>query len=922
MEVQIKSNNSKRQLSGYCSCPLGYGCKHIVAALIKGIEYTSSPKLIDVTPKADSRPNIIILSAESNSAHINDSQTLDHELDTWLDSFNVLEKEEAKVRNKQLIYIIDPPKGKEAFIVSPFTTSILKSGIFSSARNSYRLENIELHNRSKHVDDSDVTILRLISALIPYNNRYDSSFEIPAGEGGLLLWNLLLETNRCYLKEVTSPANSLTVGRTHPATISWVIGADGTQSTQVTVQDVASALIITLLPAYYICPTSNIVGQLEIDLPQKQISALLKAPPVKAAQVGIFREKLSQILSTTSEPVIPELLPAIIPLQTVDIKPAPLLRLKEITIQPLKTSGWSLRPTGNPVNIAVASLSFNYNDQNVAYHDLKQELTMFSEGVVQIIKRNKEIEARRLQKLQQLGFTLNLKQIDDYYSIRREDHFCITIGEIKPNFHKDKKLIRHWENFMQHKVLELQEQGWIIKIDSGFPYNIVYTDDQWYAEVKEGSGIDWFGLELGVYIEGKQFNLVPILLDLLKSNADILQEIDRLPAKRPFLIPMKDGSHLSLPAERVKVLLGTLQHLFSFQDNLDEEEKLKLQTLDAALLAEIEAATTALNMRWFGGEKLREIGRNLKNFDTIREVKLPISFNGELRHYQHYGLNWLQFLRQYSLSGILADDMGLGKTVQLLAHIATEKALGRLDSPVLVIAPTSLMINWKMEAARFVPDLKTLVLHGAERKTYFKEIKDHDLILTTYPLLPRDKDELLIYQYHTVILDEAQTIKNSNTKITQIVNQLKSSHRLCMTGTPLENHLGELWSLFNFLLPGYLGNRKQFTNLFRTPIEKNADNKRNETLMRRIRPFILRRTKQQVVTELPLETEITRMVELEGAQRDLYETIRVSMQDRIQKEVTAHGMEKSHIIILDALLKLRQVCCDPSLLKINDKKTI
>lgn len=920
VEVQIKLNNSKRQLSGHCSCPLGYGCKHIVAALIKGIESTPFPKLIDVTPKVDSKPDIIISSAiEPNSVHINDSKALDHELDRWLNSFNV--PEEVKIHSKQLIYVLDRPKGNEAFIVSPFTTSILKSGIFSSSRTSYRLENTESRNRGKHVNDKDLIILRLISALIPYNNRYDSSFKIPSGEGGLLLLKLLLETNRCYLKEAILPANALTIGRTRPATISWVIGIDGTQTTQVTVQDITSAIIIELLPAYYICQTSNTVGQLEIALPQKQIAALLKAPRVKATQVEIFRKKLSQILSTNSESVSPELLPTIIPLQTVCIKPTPLLKLKEITIQPLKTSGWSSQPTGNPVNIAAVNLFFNYNGQNITYYDLKQELTVFSEGVVQIIKRNKEIETKKLQELQHLGFTLNLKQVDDYYSIRQEDHFCITIGEVKPNFHKDKKLIRYWEEFMQYKVPALQEQGWIIKIESGFPYNIVYADDQWYAEVKEGSGIDWFGLELGVHVEGKQFNLVPILLDLLKNNADILQEIDNLPAKRPFLVPMKDGSHLSLPAQRVKILLGTLQYLFSFQDNLDEEGKLKLQTIDAALLAEIEAASASLNMRWFGGEKLREIGRNLRTFDTISEVKLPTSFHGELRHYQHYGLNWLQFLREYSLSGILADDMGLGKTIQLLAHIATEKASGRLDRPVLVIAPTSLMINWKMEASRFVPDLKTLVLHGTERKKYFKEIKDYNLILTTYPLLPRDKDELLVYEYHTIVLDEAQTIKNSNAKITQIVNQLKSSHRLCMTGTPLENHLGELWSLFNFLLPGYLGNRKQFTNLFRTPIEKNADNKRNETLMRRIRPFILRRTKQQVVTELPPKTEITRMVELEGAQRDLYETIRVSMQERIQKEVAAHGMEKSHIIILDALLKLRQVCCDPALLKINNKKS-
>jgi SNF2 family DNA or RNA helicase len=259
--------------------------------------------------------------------------------------------------------------------------------------------------------------------------------------------------------------------------------------------------------------------------------------------------------------------------------------------------------------------------------------------------------------------------------------------------------------------------------------------------------------------------------------------------------------------------------------------------------------------------------------------------------------------------------MGLGKTVQLLAHIATEKA-AKKQHPFLVIAPTSLMSNWKSEAKRFVPDLKVLTLHGSARKVHFKDIKEYDLVLTTYPLLLRDKDILIAHEYHTIILDEAQTIKNAKAKITQIVNQLKASHRLCMTGTPIENHLGELWSLFHFLLPGYLGTYKQFNSLFRTPIEKARDVKRSEALSRRIKPFVLRRTKQEVVTELPPKTEIVRMVELEGEQRDLYETIRSSMHEKIQEAIAAKGVEKSHIIILDALLKLRQACCDPALLKI------
>ncbi len=329
----------------------------------------------------------------------------------------------------------------------------------------------------------------------------------------------------------------------------------------------------------------------------------------------------------------------------------------------------------------------------------------------------------------------------------------------------------------------------------------------------------------------------------------------------------------------------------------------------------MEAASQALNMRWFGGNHIRKIGSRLKEMDTIKNVTPPDTFKGTLRPYQQDGLNWLQFLREFGLAGILADDMGLGKTVQVLAHITTEKAGNRLLKPILVIAPTSLMVNWRIEAEKFAPDLKVLTLHGTNRKSHFKDISKYDLVLTTYPLLTRDKDNLIKEKFHSIILDEAQTIKNSRAKITQIANQLTADYRLCMTGTPLENHLGELWSLFNFLLPGYLGSSDQFRTLFRTPIEKNGNQERAEFLAKRVKPFMLRRTKKEVVTELPPKTEIIRRVELEGGQRDLYETIRISMHEKVRQEIATRGVEKSHIIVLDALLKLRQVCCDPTLLK-------
>jgi SNF2 family DNA or RNA helicase len=221
------------------------------------------------------------------------------------------------------------------------------------------------------------------------------------------------------------------------------------------------------------------------------------------------------------------------------------------------------------------------------------------------------------------------------------------------------------------------------------------------------------------------------------------------------------------------------------------------------------------------------------------------------------------------------------------------------------------------EAARFAPKLSVLPLHGSARKSSFGKIAKYDLVLSTYPLLTRDHAVLAEQEWHVVILDEAQSIKNPNAETTRQALRLKARQRLCLSGTPLQNHLGELWSLFDFLAPGFLGGQKSFRTRFRTPIEKAGDVERQAMLNRRIRPFMLRRTKEEVVTELPPKTEITEPVEMEANQRAIYEAIRLSMHAKVQAAIAQKGLARSGIIILDALLKMRQACCDPRLLKLK-----
>jgi superfamily II DNA or RNA helicase len=256
-------------------------------------------------------------------------------------------------------------------------------------------------------------------------------------------------------------------------------------------------------------------------------------------------------------------------------------------------------------------------------------------------------------------------------------------------------------------------------------------------------------------------------------------------------------------------------------------------------------------------------------------------------------------------------------TVQTLAHLLTEKTAGRADRPSLVVAPTSVLGNWRSETARFAPELSVLTLHGPARRADFERIPDFDLILTTYPLLSRDVDALREHEFHLIILDEAQNIKNSRSVAAKAAGSFTARHRLCLTGTPLENHLGELWSQFNFLMPGLLHTEKIFGQLYRNPVEKQGDLGRRAALAARVRPFLLRREKQEVARELPPKTEIPIRLTLEGDQRDLYETVRVTMQERVREELAARGLSRSTIAVLDALLKLRQAVTDPRLVKLE-----
>ena len=392
----------------------------------------------------------------------------------------------------------------------------------------------------------------------------------------------------------------------------------------------------------------------------------------------------------------------------------------------------------------------------------------------------------------------------------------------------------------------------------------------------------------------------------LRRTPNPQEWLERCGAQAEILLDAGSAGLVRIRAERVKQLLGPLLDTFGFEREL-ADGKVKLSRIEAALLSAVPGGAAPTNLM-----RLRE---RLRDFRGVTRADPAAGFGARLRPYQQSGLDWLQFLREYDLAGILADDMGLGKTVQALAHLHLEKAAGRADRPSLVVAPTSVLPNWREEAARFAPELRVLVLHGVRRSDDYSRIAEADLVVTSYPLLARDRQTLAAHEYHLAIFDEAQFLKNAKTQARAAAASLRARHRIALTGTPIENNLGELWSHFDLLLPGFLGDAKQFARAWRTPIEKEGDRERLTRLVKRVRPFILRRTRAEVLDDLPEKTEIVRHVELDGAQRDLYESLRIALDRSLRQAIHRKGIAGSQIVILDALLKLRQACCDPRLVK-------
>ncbi len=418
------------------------------------------------------------------------------------------------------------------------------------------------------------------------------------------------------------------------------------------------------------------------------------------------------------------------------------------------------------------------------------------------------------------------------------------------------------------------------------------------------SGIDWFDLNLAIGYGDVDVDFSTVLAAYRSGRQ---------------YIRLDDGSWGILPLDWLKKAVAPLEELSNIEGqdkgSIKNSDRLKIRPYHIPLAEEILTGIDIQSTPAF--ESLR---KRLNSFKGIEEVDVPSGLTAGLRDYQKRGLDWLGFLSEFSFGGILADDMGLGKTIQTLAHFLRYKEKSVSSKPSLIVAPTSVAYNWQEESLRFTPELKVVVLTGPERHQHFESINEADLVITTYALLRRDFNELSKHAYHYIILDEAQFIKNPAAQTTKLCKSLTGNYRLALTGTPLENNLTEVWSIFDFLMPGLLGSHKSFQERYEKPIAKAQDKEAMERLKRRLRPFILRRVKQDVARELPPKTEIIAHCGMTSPQKTLYEQVLNTYRAKVFEAVAKKGIERSQITILDALLKLRQVCNHPQLLKVASNK--
>ncbi len=714
------------------------------------------------------------------------------------------------------------------------------------------------------IQATDRRLLRLlpeVGSAIPWDDRY-------------AILQALGATGRAHWQTPENPA--LQQAESASGGLDWQVLADGAQQLRITAN--APKKAFPGHPPVWIDPQTGEFGELTLGLAQASVQTLLRAPIIAPEEVPALSERLAAETFPVPRPKAA---------QRRRMPPVPAIPCLRLTRRPVSPQA-SRQAVGDPI----AELTFDYAEHRVSADTAGEVLAVFEHGELREYPRDQQAEAAAQRQLENAGL-----QADG----------AMNRGRWVPDHTGD------WRQFVANTLPELEKAGWQITTEADFPWRLAQAD-LWQADVQpHRQKPDWFTFDLRIEVDGKDYPVLPLLLALIRDNPEAMspRHLQAIDPQSSLLVDVGEGCLVPFPAHRLVPLLRGLTELYDPAAKL-HDGRLTLPLGRANVLDEL-AQAEGRALHWTGDTDLPRLGRQLNALSTQASAPIPRGLNGELRPYQRAGVGWLQKLADLGLGGVLADDMGLGKTLQVITHLLLEHEQGRASAPSLIVVPRSLLFNWEREFAKFAPGLRVVRWHGAQRHAQGTHLGDYDVVLTTYSLVVRDIQALSHQTWHLLVLDEAQAVKNPRAQAARAVRALHARQRLSLTGTPLENHLGELWAQLDFVAPGLLGTAASFKRLYRRPIEDDRDQIRLNALRERIAPFLLRRTKQAIAQDLPPKTEIPLYAELVGDQRLLYEQLRINQQARVREALATAGRPTHRVLVLDALLKLRQVCCDPRL---------
>jgi superfamily II DNA or RNA helicase len=919
-DIVVDDTGKKLSVRGFCTCPVDYNCKHVVAAVLRVSHDLDRAQLIAQAAAHSPQGAALQMLGQVQTAQELALKQAQHSAASWLKQLSHIDSQalphpdtRASATQDTVVYALK--YGLKQLSKHVYSTRVLGNltvnaylshprangkGWLKPKPMSYSNEHVFDQAGSQHAET--VKLLKLLS---PYRTlSHPGALE---GKLGAMAFDIAMSQPHVFLTTSGRDELSVPLQRGQAVRLDWhwqctdAAALDPVWQLDWAAIDAqghpADVLLYPGPPSLYVDVIRGLAGTVELGtLSAARLNQLLAAPALPASVIRSQEMDIRQLLGDIALP------PVLGQVRTLSgIKPSAQLLIQRIAPQERYLKGW-----------CSATPQFKYGEHVITWNTQGANVMLPTDGSDErlMLVRDTDTETQLLNSLDMTGM---------YHHGQTEWLFAPPASQLL------------WLQWAGEDYAALKALGFEIVIAPSMHGFLQHIEDI-HIEMGEPAQPDspdtiapqnqWFDLSLGVDIGGVRQDILPWL-------PSILDTLSRTPTMDSGEPQYPEWVYLPRNAQGddyIRLNIVPLHPWLTALIDLVGEREKDFNQGGVLRLSRLEAlrATAALGEGavWSGAAPLRNMLAQLKGQTSLPQVPLPTGLNAQLRPYQHQGLNWLQFLRSHGLSGVLADDMGLGKTLQTLAHILLEKQSGRMSTPVLVVAPVSLMGNWAQEAQRFTPELRVQVFHGLDRHTGADTLIDNDIVLTSYALLAREKDRWLATDWHMVVLDEAQNIKNANTHAAKVVSQINAKQRLCLSGTPMENHLGELWSLFHFLMPGFLGGNAKFTKLFRTPIEKHGNTERLVQLRNRVTPFMLRRNKSAVAAELPPKVETITRVKLEGKQADLYETIRLATEVKVREALASKGLARSQITVLDALLKLRQVCCDPRLVPLDKAKTI